>query len=633
MQKWNFPSNGNGRFDGFNDAAIDHFTDDRLGSFIREAIQNSLDACLDESKPVRVSFRLDTLSKTDAPEVADLAPWLKLAEASAREGDDPNSAENDQEISYFSSVASDLEHAKDVAVLSVHDTNTRGLSGPLGGPRGSWFALTKGTGVNEKHSKGSLGSFGHGSKAPFAMTKLRTVFYFTKLPPSDLLNPGQERFQGKSILRSMVLTEDEYTSGTGFFGTGDKCLPILGEVIPGWIKKLRADSGFEAGTTLAVPMPTMFDDLETWNEATIAVLASFYYAIKKGALEVSLQDLDINAENLAEIFDSHIHFLEGLKHLDADGIRSRMYSVETIHSSTKSGVLVSPTFGNVDYFVRTGPDIQWKKVGIARKSGMLITRDAENYKRFSNNTNFDLFICVGEEPGNNILRSMENPRHDTFSLDRIENEEEKKAAKKAYIAFSEEIKVLLAELAPLIVEETSIIDDLDDLLKLPNSDENLDGGGDEASTKPKISGVRTMRPTRVLKPKKGETGKGTGKGRRTAGSGGSPWWARTGIVDSNGSAVLSSSWKDVSEVRYLRVVPRAGEPELLTVFLDVEDPGSYVLELYKAGETENQIIAVTDQESKCLTTTTPNERAKLEIKVNSKDLVFAIEGLIRVVSK
>jgi hypothetical protein len=280
MQKWNFPSNGNGRFDGFNDAAIDHFTDDRLGSFIREAIQNSLDACLDETKPVKVSFRLDTLSKTDAPEIVDLTPWLKLAEASAREGDDPNSNENDKEVAYFSNVTSDLERANGVAVLSVHDTNTRGLSGPLGGPRGSWFALTKGTGVNEKYSAGSLGSFGHGSKAPFAMTKLRTVFYFTRLPLSDVLNPGQERFQGKSILRSMILPEDEYTSGTGFFGTGDKCLPIVGDNVPDWIKKLRVKSGFEAGTTFAIPMPTMFDDLETWNEATIAVLASKQASIR-----------------------------------------------------------------------------------------------------------------------------------------------------------------------------------------------------------------------------------------------------------------------------------------------------------------------------------------------------------------
>lgn len=621
MQKWNFPSNGNGRFDGFNDAAIDHFTDDRLGSFIREAIQNSLDACLDESKPVKVSFRLDSLSKTAAPEIMNLAPWLKLAETSAKKGDDPDSTANDKEVSYFSNVISDLERAKDISVLSVHDSNTRGLSGPLGGPRGSWFALTKGTGVNEKHSAGSLGSFGHGSKAPFAMTKLRTVFYFTRLPASDNLNPSQERFQGKSILRSMVLPDGDYTSGTGFFGTGDSCQPIVGEGVPSWIQNLRTASGFEAGTTLSIPMPIMFDDLETWNEATIAVLASFYYAIKKGALEVCLQDLEINVNNLAEIFDGHIKYLDELRHLDADGIRSRMYSVETIHSPTQSGVLNSPTFGNVDYFVRTGTEIQWKKVGIARKSGMLITRDAENYKRFSNNTNFDLFICVGEEPGNNFLRSMENPRHDSFSLDRIEDEDERKAAKKAYNAFSEEVKALLAELAPLIVEHTSIIDDLDDLLKLPDSNENLAGEGDEASTKAKISGIRTTHPTRMLKPTKG---KGTrpkpikpgGKVKRL-------WW----------HGKLTSSWTDVSQAQSLRVVPKVGGSGLVSVFLTVPNPGKYSLALYRAGESENQLIKVDKPTSVFFQVSEPNQRVELNPQLDPKDLAFAIEGLIHVVSE
>jgi hypothetical protein len=310
-----------------------------------------------------------------------------------------------------------------------------------------------------------------------------------------------------------------------------------------------------------------------------------------------------------------------------------MHSVETIHNATESGVLKSPSFGSVDYFIRTGSEIQWKKVGIARKSGMLITREADNFKRFSNNKNFDLFICVGEEPGNDTLRSMENPRHDSFSLDRIEDDEERVKAKKAYNTFSDEIKALLAQLAPLVVEETSIIDDLDDLLKLPDSDENLEGAGEEASTKPKISGIRKTNPTRVLRPKKGNSGQGTGRVRRPAGKGGGAWWTKTGILDSNGSAVLASDWRDVSEAESLRVVPKADDPGMVTVFLNIENPGSYSLELYKAGETENQIIAVDDPSSKRVTTTIANERAKVDLRVHPKDLVFAIEGLIRVISK
>jgi hypothetical protein len=228
---------------------------------------------------------------------------------------------------------------------------------------------------------------------------------------------------------------------------------------------------------------------------------------------------------------------------------------------------------------------------------------------------------------------MENPRHDSFSLDRIEDEDERAKAKLAYNSFSEEIRTLLTKLAPLVVDETSIIDDLDDLLKLPDSEENLEGAGDEAATRPKLSGVKTTNPSRVLKPKKGKKGKGTGKTRRPKGKGGGPWWTRTGIVDSNGSAVLVSDWRNVSEAQSLRIVPKADPSEMVAVFLNVEEAGNYSLELYKAGETENQIIGIEDARSKIFTTTLPNERAKIELKVNPKDLAFAIEGLIRVVSK
>jgi hypothetical protein len=633
MQQWNFPSNGNGRFDGFHDAAIDHFTDDRLGSFIRESIQNSLDARLDETKPVHVSFSTTSVSRENASSIWSLTSWLKKAEQTAVTAGKPKDA------ALFSAVSKELENSKNIPVLAVHDTNTRGLSGPLSGPSGSWFALTKGTGVNEKHSGGSLGSFGHGSKAPFAMTKMRTVFYFSKLPDSDPGNPGQERFQGKSILQSMVVGENEYTSGTGFFGIGEKCLPIEGESVPSWIKEIRSNSGFDTGTTLAIPLPTMFKDQQAWTEATIAVLASFYFAIKKGALEVTLQDLHISATNLASTFDDFKQFLDGLQHLDKDEMKSRILSVETIHSPSARGKLDSPTFGAVDYFIRTGPEIQWRKVGIARKSGMLITREAEGFRRFPDNKNFDLFICVGEDPGNELLRSMENPRHDSFSLDRIEDEAERKSAKKAYNQFAQEVRDLLKVLAPQQVEQTALIDDLDDLFKLPEGEETNQDEGEVASMKPRISGIRTSRPSKKLKAQKGGAGTGTGKGN--PGVKGNPpkaSWDKP-LKDSEGEAIVTTDWQGKSQANFLRIVPQNDLAGSVKIFLTIEKPGRYVLELYKAGETENQYIPMhnleTNQKSSSLefSTTKVDERKELRAKIPSDALKFALEGVTRVLSK
>jgi hypothetical protein len=632
MQQWNFPSNGNGRFDGFHDAAIDHFTDDRLGSFIRESIQNSLDACLDDTKPVHVSFSTGSVSREDASSIWSLTSWLKKAEHTA------TTAGKHKDAAIFSAVSDELENSNTIPVLAVHDTNTRGLSGPLSGPSGSWFALTKGTGVNEKHSGGSLGSFGHGSKAPFAMTKMRTVFYFSKLPDSDPGNPGQERFQGKSILQSMVVGENEYTSGTGFFGIGEKCLAIVGESVPSWIKEVRSNSGFGAGTTLAIPMPATLRDQQAWREATIAVLASFYFAIKKGALEVTLQDLHISAANLAPTFDEFKQFMDDLEHLDKDEMRSRMLSVETIHSPSAQGKIDSPTFGAVDYFIRTGPEIQWRKVGIARKSGMLITREAEGFRRFPDNKNFDLFICVGEDPGNELLRSMENPKHDSFSLDRIEDEAERQSAKKAYTQFTQEVRDLLKDLAPQQVEETTLIDDLDDLLKLPEGEQTDEDEGEVASMKPKISGLRTSRPSKKLKAQKGGAGTGTGKGN--TGAKGKPpkaSWDKP-LKNSDGEAIITIDWQGKSQARFLRIVPQDDLDGSVKIFLTIDKPGRYALELYKAGETENQHIPIKNLDSTQksdfveFSTTKAEERKELLVKIPSDALKFALEGVTRVLS-
>ena len=77
--------------------------------------------------------------------------------------------------------------------------------------------LDEGDRDHPKPGEGSLGSFGHGSKAPFAMGSLRTLYYLT-----NTINPNKEneiRFQGKSILQSHKHpVTSETTQGTGFFG-------------------------------------------------------------------------------------------------------------------------------------------------------------------------------------------------------------------------------------------------------------------------------------------------------------------------------------------------------------------------------------------------------------------------------
>jgi len=77
MIGWSFPSNNGGTIDGFNNGAIDTFAGKRLSSVVREIIQNSLDVQKDESEPVRLSFNLAEINKSDFKGFQEIEPHLK----------------------------------------------------------------------------------------------------------------------------------------------------------------------------------------------------------------------------------------------------------------------------------------------------------------------------------------------------------------------------------------------------------------------------------------------------------------------------------------------------------------------------------------------------------------------------
>lgn len=59
---WHFAPQEGGREDGPNDAMMQNFKASPYKALVREAVQNSLDAVLDSSKPVRVEFSFNNLS-------------------------------------------------------------------------------------------------------------------------------------------------------------------------------------------------------------------------------------------------------------------------------------------------------------------------------------------------------------------------------------------------------------------------------------------------------------------------------------------------------------------------------------------------------------------------------------------
>lgn len=206
---WHFPPTNGGIGSGFNDPGIAHFTGAPLASLARETIQNSLDARLAPDSLVHVSFELIDIDPASVGH-EELAYAVQTCLTIAKDRNDSIA------IAPLEEAARTIK-SKKIPCLRVSDRNTTGLRGD------HWRNLVKMQGVSYKpelEGQGAGGSHGIGKYAPFAVSALRTVFYWTYFSENGR---KQERFQGKSVLMSHRDAQEEETQGTGFYGYKKDC--------------------------------------------------------------------------------------------------------------------------------------------------------------------------------------------------------------------------------------------------------------------------------------------------------------------------------------------------------------------------------------------------------------------------
>lgn len=316
---------------------------------------------------------------------------------------------------------------------------------------GPYAALIKGTGMSQKVTAGSLGSFGHGSKAPFAYSTIRTVFYYTKIINEK--KKIEERFQGKSILQTHENPhkKGDYTQGTGFYGIIEGQRPLIDSDVPLWAKNLREDITEDTGTSIYIPFTQYSADL--FPETRIAVIANFFFAIRTGALEVIVDNEVINKDNIEKCyFECKSLIVTEQDEIDVIHIENCFKSIATVINPDFLGELSIEGFGKIQWFLRIDDDLE-KRVGLARSSGMLITRKAPKLEIFRNVKSFDMFACVADEEGSNFFKRLENPTHDNFEFDRITSADERDKIKRKYNKFQKGIRDLIKSYAFIEADE------------------------------------------------------------------------------------------------------------------------------------------------------------------------------------
>jgi hypothetical protein len=220
---------------------------------------------------------------------------------------------------------------------------------------------------------------------------------------------GISAYQGVSRLTSFKNENDDITQGTGYYG-GDKNTPVKSQFVLDPTSNIRDFD--QSGTDIYV---LGFNGDDNWkNEMVASVLDSFLYAIVEEKLIVEVDNIIINKENLPNLIKSHERDFK--EHAD------KYYSVLT------SNVEMSPFFtksidnyGNVSLRLMIKPELH-RRVAMVRKTGMKIM-DKSN---ISGIIPFAGVLYIEGDGLNEFLRTLENPQHTKWEIERAENKSEAK---------------------------------------------------------------------------------------------------------------------------------------------------------------------------------------------------------------
>lgn len=633
---WEFPSNGGGAAEGHNNGAVDTFAGQRLSAMVREVIQNSLDAKPEGSDlPVKLAFSLHELGPEDINGFDELSQHVDACEKMAKEQDLAH-----VEAVYRRSKES-LRSKKPLPVLVISDYNTTGLVGPLDKQKGAWFALTKGTGITQKQNASSLGSFGHGSKAPFLMAEARTLFYLTKI---KLEQEDQFRFQGKSILLSHAHPQhgDVTTQATGFYGYKEGLKPLLDDAVPSWARELRKKDTDDYGTSIIIPF-TSFDQ-GLFPETKITVVANFFYAIKEGRLEVVIDDEEITKDNIEETFNWCVANLENEQdEIDVEHIEGCFKSIQTIIEATHSGSQELPGFGRIDWYLRLDDEVDYKSVAIARESGMLITRRPPQLQRFPGIKQFDMFVFINPGDGSAALKRLENPEHTNFEFGRVAHAVDEKRVQASYKKLAKEIRRILSNYA---ASETSEEEDISDLAKylFSSAAEGPDDGANERGIQIKIQKGKRKPKKRRVQPGSGRLtpgGGGTGGRKPEKPGGGGGGGARpNGPGGAGGPGGGDDEVPTEFQLENLRAVPvgARGVAREVRLYFDLFEKGEFEVSIRRGSETSetNPVELVIDGKKaskKRVSISVPGRNDVTLELANPEDANFALEGWVNEVSQ
>ncbi len=401
MIGWRFPILDGGNEQGFNNSGIETFNgEDVYENLAREICQNSLDAKDPEKEePVEVRFEVFDTSISDYTEISSLLDVIDKCEDYWR-------GRADSKLNIFFNEIRSLKWLQELAVLKISDYNTCGLTGARANKheKSAWRALVHSDGVSEKGDT-SGGSYGIGKNAPFACSRLRTVFYNTYAVD------GVKAFQGTARLMTHQNEDGQDTVGIGNFVNSETNGPVF-EHDECAFRDLFPRNQY--GTDVIIVGFNKYDDWQSIIEK--AIVKNFFVSIYESKLVVYVGDRLINKERIDEIIRKYI---VGDKEMLAV---KELYEALS-YSDHRVEITSIMEENDTELFIRIDEGYN-RRIAETRNSGMVVvSKTKKASKAYS-----AVLIARGKEL-NKVLKSTEPPRHDKWDPGIIQDVNERGRAK------------------------------------------------------------------------------------------------------------------------------------------------------------------------------------------------------------
>ena len=497
-EKWYFTED-NSIGDDFSDHGTEIFKNNNDGAskfkkFAREMVQNSIDVKNEQiNEPLIVEFNLFEVEKNDLPNFDGLIEHIDGTISYCEIKNKKNNAYN------TSKLEKNILKKDKIQILKISDYNTIGICGSkdLKSEKSKWQGLIYNEGDSVKDSSNSLGSFGLGKGAAFAMSNLRTVFYNTK----DV--DGNRAFEG--VTRQYVsYVNNKKKNFKGYFARVEN-----GEVLPFVDDEIKKYSSiFERnspGSDIYVLEPNIsILSLESIKWFLIeSIICNFFVAIRDGALEVKVQGTEVNQGNLDNIFVFLNDFYEKNNLEKSDSLIATGQYLKALDY----GKMISENlkgFGEINLWLYKDSNIKGKNVAIIRKNGMFIRNLDVKYA----NQKFAGVVIVQGSEGVEFLKSIEDPNHLDFDPSRPTSHEEYGSTEdkqKRLNQFYTWIKEHAKDFTKIQSEESFNLSGMEDYIQMPSNEEKK---YNPRNMEPKIIKSKPLNTTKSRVAKKTKVTKG-----------------------------------------------------------------------------------------------------------------------------